>query len=89
MNRKTVKIEIDTDGSREGTVVIVDGNRYENLVEFCISLKPGRRSKPKMQMVTHIKGQGNIPLSFFAGDFEKFNKNAPEPESFIGCDRKE
>ena len=87
---KEIEIIIKTDGTRENTGISIDGNDYKNIDEFSFSIKSGDvNGKPKLVMVQYEEGRGLFPASFFAGDFEKFNKKANKPKRFIGCNRKE
>lgn len=77
-----MKIEIDTDGSAEGTVVKFNGELQRDLTEFNFSVKAA--AKVKMQLVRIDERTSKIiPQSFYGGDFEKFQLSNVIPRNGV------
>lgn len=72
-----MKIEIETNGSTQQTVVLINGRPVENLVEFHFSMNPTRfhkhgstQGKCKMQ----VGCRGNF-MSYYGDDFKKYDES--------------
>lgn len=91
--RPTVRIEIATDGTGEGTLVLLDGKVMERLREFHLSIMPGPTGRLKIQGIRGAYGPGNVsePFSFYGpGDVEKIaaardgSTPGARPDEYIG-----
>jgi len=77
-----MRIEIETDGSFEGTRVLLNGREQANVLEcdFRFSrLQPGR-GKPCLHLVTAADEQGRRVGQFsryFGNDFQKYDEFFP------------
>lgn len=72
-----MKIVIETDGTGVNTEIFLNGIKQEKVAEFNISINANKNVK--LQMVREID-KAMMPVSYFAGDFKKFDEYNPVPK---------
>lgn len=68
-----MKLEIETDGSGDGTRIIINGVEQDDLTFFEFSVNTERSNKAALEMMKRVKGKW-IPLRFYGPGIEEFDK---------------
>ena len=82
-----MKIEIETNGTCEGTEIKINGKVQDKITYFEFSI--ASRRKPKMSITQEVNG-ALTPMSFYAGDFAKFDdvkKIKTEEVGYVGTEK--
>ena len=82
-----MRIEIDTDGTAGGTIVSINGEKYDDLIHFCFLIKE-RHDKAKLQM-RRAMDRGPDALTYLYGNEitrydEEISRMPRQPDSKPG-----
>ena len=68
-----MKIEIETKGTGEDTIIKINGEEVTRLKLFEFSINSSRSNKVKLSMTRNVNGT-NIPMEFFGEGVRKFDE---------------